>query len=134
MKMPLASIRKKMKTFTSSFTSTIKTISSPIYGGSDHLAEAQQLKAKEKQARFRKFPQTNQNTMAAGAAWGSKDETSVSVTTRCLPGLTGNRKALWETLLCLWIRPKPHRWLLPSTLSPGPTMSPVKIPHRHHQH
>ena len=72
--------------------------------------------------------------MAAGAAWGSKDETSVSVTTRCLPGLTGNCKALWETLLCLWIRPKPHRWLLPSTLSPGPTMSPVKIPHRHHQH
>ena len=134
MKMPLASIRKKMKTFTSSFTSTIKTISSPIYGGSDHLAEAQQPKAKEKQARFRKFPQTNQNTMAARAAWGSKDETSVSVTTRCLPGLTGNRKALWETLLCLWIRPKPHRWLLPSTLSPGPTMSPVKIPHRHHQH
>ena len=75
MKMSLASIRKKMKTFTSSFTSTIKTISSPIYGGSDHLAEAQQLKAKEKQARFRKFPQTNQNTMAAGAAWGSGIQT-----------------------------------------------------------
>ena len=58
MKMPLASIRKEMKIFISSFTSTIKAISSPINGGSDHLAEAQQPKAKEKQTRFRKFPQT----------------------------------------------------------------------------
>lgn len=48
MKMPLASIRKKIKTFISSFTSTTKAISSPIYGGSDHLAEAQPPKAKEK--------------------------------------------------------------------------------------